>query len=382
MGLFGNKKKGSEPSVRTLSEREIQSRLYGHLREPGPVQEDLPTLSKPKLQDSSILNKTTNGGKNLTPSATPSTHKPSISAPELFEEPESEVAAPKSYGEVPKKQESLSAKNYMSTHRSEKVRPVASNATFQKTTSHAFQTAGQGLKAIGLKLLELVGWALGSVIRLITSINFKSPAVRRALSMAFGFGVLALVFFGVHLLNVQREAAMKRPPKVIYSPVHSVVQTTPAQESVALSRPEQAKKDDTSSGKKAETHQAKEATKTPESSATAKTEASQTAGTAKIIELPKQPQAPRETAQITGPAYVIQVATFATQADAQKLADRFKAESFRAFVKPLSRSGNRVYYCVFIGKFKTSQEADTTLSSFKQKNIAQSFQDAFVRMMQ
>ena len=78
--------------------------------------------------------------------------------------------------------------------------------------------------------------------------------------------------------------------------------------------------------------------------------------------------------------YGIQAATFAIRTDAQNLVDKINSESLPALVKPLSRgAGSKVYFCVVIGGFKTSQEAELKLVEFKKKEISKPFRDAFVR---
>lgn len=379
MGLFGNKKKGSEP-VRTLSEREIQSRLYGHLREPSTVQEDLPSFSRPK-QDSSVLHKTNSTtNKTFTPSAPPVVQKPSILAPELFEPSSADLekgaAASKNESVAqPKRHESIYPKPSVSQKQNEK-KPATSGADFQKSAGQGALVVGQALKTVAFKIIEFLGFIIGTFLRIITSVNFKKPAVRRSASIVFGVGLLGLVLFGIHLLNTQRETAMKNPSKVVPASASAKALKTQsliaAQDQAVLSvaadtetKPKQAKKPVESTG----------AVLTPADPA-ATTPVREVKPVAETTITPVTP-----VQKIEGPSYVVQVATFAVKEDAQKLADRFKADSLRAFIKPLSRTGGRVYYCVFIGQFKTHSEAETALEQFKKREIAQPFQDAFIRLM-
>jgi cell division septation protein DedD len=384
MGLFGSKKKSGEP-VRTLSEREIQSRLYGHLRQPGPVQEDLPSLSKPK-HESSLYQKTTSiSGKTLTPSAASASHKPSISAPELFESPEAEAEAvgaksiPDSALRTRETSYSKPQPAKPKTGRSSLHMP--STDALQKTAGKFAQTAGDILKTIALRAAGVLGLIIATVLRVFTAVDFKKPAVRRAFSIVFGISFMILIFFGIHLLNVSREAAMKNPARP--APVVARTISVPQSEEGVLIQPaEQTKKSD-SKDKKSKKEEAAQTPAASENAAPAKTSEvkMEPVNTAPKTEV-KKTAAPAAAPAITGPAYVVQVATFAAKEDAQKLMERFNADSLSAFIKPLSRSGGRVYYCVFLGKFKTHEEADAALAGFKKKEIAQPFQDAFVRLMQ
>lgn len=388
MGLFGNKKKGSDP-VQPLSEREIQSRLYGHLREPSVPQEDLPSFSKPKQESSFFQKSVSVTAKTLTPSATPPAHKPAIvTSPELFDDSDSEVEnTSKSFGDtvVKKKEPSFKSTSYTGKPSTASKPSRVGGSSVSAGAGKVFQWLSVAFKTLGVKVLEVIGWAVTSVIRVAALIDFKKPAVRRLLMIGATAIVFAFIFFGIHQLNLRRETAMKQPPKAVVIPRHAkesksrpaetettaAVKETNAVKAVAEKKAGVAKK----TAEVAAVPAAGTTAKTPEAAKTV--EVVPAVPAAKPVE--KTPVAGKK---IEGPAYVIQVATFAAQEDAQKLAERFKAESFNAFIKPLSRSGGRVYYCVFIGRFATSQEADTILAEFKKKEIAQPFQDAFIRLMQ
>jgi cell division septation protein DedD len=78
-------------------------------------------------------------------------------------------------------------------------------------------------------------------------------------------------------------------------------------------------------------------------------------------------------------SYVIQVVTYPTKKDADLVADTFKREGFRAFVKENTRPSGRLYFLVLLGGFRTEAEAQAQLLKFRAKEVARPFQDAFVR---
>jgi cell division septation protein DedD len=97
---------------------------------------------------------------------------------------------------------------------------------------------------------------------------------------------------------------------------------------------------------------------------------------------PKKARVPEASAAATvlvsGP-YVIQVVTYPGKHDADQMADTFRREGFRAFVKENTRPSGRLFFLVLLGGFRTEAEAQAQLVKFRAKEIARPFQDAFVR---
>ncbi len=77
--------------------------------------------------------------------------------------------------------------------------------------------------------------------------------------------------------------------------------------------------------------------------------------------------------------YVVQVCTYANEADADKLVQQMKDLHLSAFTQSLARSNGRTFYLVFLGRFQTFQEAQKKLKEFKSEPISKDFQDSFVR---
>ena len=98
--------------------------------------------------------------------------------------------------------------------------------------------------------------------------------------------------------------------------------------------------------------------------------------------IPASVTAPNEGGSQTAvKPYVIQIATYINREDAQKMSDQLVQEGFPSFIENLSRQNGKVYFCVFIGRFGAYSEAESMLSEFKKKAIAQPFQDAFIRAL-
>ena len=202
------------------------------------------------------------------------------------------------------------------------------------------------LKLSARSLGELLRFLGGRWGRLLLSLDFRKPAVRRTAYAAGGIAFLAGLFAGIHLLNAQREIAMKAPrPPAAASPApnsaEAVSGTKDRRESTAGEKPSMP-------------------------SGSSLSPAAAIDGEISV----KQP-------------YVIQVATFAQEEDAGRLAERLGRAGAgpRVFVKALSRAGGRIYYCVFIGRFADYPDAESRLAKFKRMEAARPFQDAFIRSL-
>ena len=180
-------------------------------------------------------------------------------------------------------------------------------------------------------------------------------------------GILAVLFVHIHFLNDQREMAMKLPPKKVAAdgPKKKVHRKAPPVVP--------------------ESHAAKAAAslllaggheKRAAASQMAGTLPASAPATSLVLDAPLG-----ESALAKEAPYVIQIATFMTQSDADGLVSRLKTEGLRAFVKSLSRTGGKVFYCVFIGRFENYSEAQNKLAEFRKRPLAKSFQDAFIRTL-
>lgn len=380
MGLFGDKKKGAE-SLKTLSEKDIQSKLYGHLRNSDRIiQEDLPALSKPR-QESQAYHKSSENLKTLTPSVSSA----KASGSDLFAEAAS-IRRPEEEG-IFKSIESKSSQT--------------AKISFEKQQKSASQARGLGqsvqgiagafiqvLKQLIFKMVEAFATAVSAFVSLVFSIDFRKPSVRRFFYGAAAVAALVLIFTGIHHLNKNREIAMKAPhKKAAEQPKKSRTPNPSEALTAALSSgasEETSASDTPKSGDLSEkaASELKKRSAASERSISKTPEVKKAKTPAETVKTETKKEISSETsASVQTPGSVIQVATFATQEDASNLVEKFKAAGFSSFLKSVSRSGGRVYYCVFIGKFQTQQEAENKLAEFKKQEVARSFQDAFVRSL-
>jgi len=146
-----------------------------------------------------------------------------------------------------------------------------------------------------------------------------------------GFFSVVLVFLAIHALNAYRTQAMKVPrPAPEAAPLEPVV--SEAREEINLPPPV-----------------LKPVAAIP-------------------LKPPKKP-------------YAIQVATYAAQRDAQRLAEQMKEAGFSAFIQPSSRPNGKTFYLVFLGRFATFREAEAKFKEFHRNPLAGDFEDSFIRML-
>ncbi len=324
MTLFNGKKKSGD-QLRTLSEKEIQDKLYGSFRTAaGSVRDaeysrETMTATLPKAPATEYFKP-----------AAPKTEQPK--APQVHaEKPAVERPAERPRSWQPGKQ---SAETKPPAPRKPSSFNGAKAAKFFSDLSHK----------TGSALIVLFREAVALFIQLILALDFRKPKVRLAVYWGMAGLFLTVLLAGIHFLNIQRETAMKKPRRA------AIVQPV----------------DETSAAQAQPKKKAQKQTQTDAPLSAAQTEAAP-AATDRAVEVNR------------AGSHVIQVATFAAEADAVKLSSRLKEDSLSSFVKPLTRSSGKVYYCVFIGRFTDAPAAEKKLDEFRQKEVAKSFQDAFVR---
>lgn len=345
MGFFGTKKKKPD-HVKTLSETEIQQRLYGHLRVPSSAVED--PESHASRQSSFTVRRPLESSKDFFPKS--QTTAETLKAPDI-----SGTQKPAASGATVRTSQSKSAWSDSSSNPAPAVKP---KKEIRKNPLAGVPGALLAfLKSVSFLFLTTLFKLTGAIFHFFISIDFRKPQVKRAASTIGAVAFVAFLFLSTHFLNVQREAAMKSPhPKTAPEVVRKKVpfaQAKPAsevsQETVPMS-PEDS----------AELHLAAAlpaAERTPADSSVAR---------------PKSPEQG---------AYSIQIATFAAQEDAERLVEKLRSQDAAAFIKELERPGGRTYYCVFVGHYKNFREAEESLAQFKRKPLAKPFLDAFVRAL-
>lgn len=103
------------------------------------------------------------------------------------------------------------------------------------------------------------------------------------------------------------------------------------------------------------------------------------------VAIPTSPEPPRvETPvppEVIKKPYVVQVCIYARKEDAERLVQQMTQEKFTAFYQPIRRSNSKMFHPVFLGRFKTFQEAQAQLEEFRKHPLSQSFPDSFVRSL-
>ncbi|MBI2167059.1 MAG: SPOR domain-containing protein [Candidatus Omnitrophica bacterium] len=160
--------------------------------------------------------------------------------------------------------------------------------------------------------------------------------------------VAASLFLSVNALNLYRTEAMKNP-----KPPSRVV--TPREESTLL-RP---------SPKRAERPSA-----LPIESAPAQGQ-----------EVPERVSEPAPVAPPAEKVFVVQVATYARETDGERVVKQMIEAGLPAFGKPLRRTSGKTFHLVFLGPFKTFEDAQAELKKFRALPASQNFPDSFVRSL-
>ena len=197
-----------------------------------------------------------------------------------------------------------------------------------------------------------------AVIGLILTADFRNPKVRRTAFVLTTFFVMLVIFSGINSLNINREIAMKLPRKILPIP-------RPLERSTELSQSHQTEAASPLS-------QAEGLPEVPPSNSKRKPVAPSEAPAEKNQNL--LAHAPTE-------GFAVQLVTYASQEDAERLAGDLGKENIRAFVKALSRPNGKTFYCVFLGPYKTAVEAEKSLEQNRKKKLLKPFQDAFVRSL-
>ena len=322
MGLF-SKKKNTDTPASVLSESEIRKKLYG---------EFIPEGERGPARDREIFLKEPSAPEVQAPADLFSTSK---AAPQetSFRMPEG-AASSKSAEQAPR---------YVPLQDFER-KPVSSPEVDPYARFRYNRPAESRTAALMVWFKDLFS-GLAEWVRVFS--DPKHASLRRPFYWAGGILVVILLFLGVNALNSQREAAMRERFKLRGEA------TLPAETSVQI--PEKA---------------------IAPAAVTVEREVV-------ITPAPVRPKAATTTSPSAGSqpggAFVIQVVTYPTKQDAEKVAGTLTREGFPSFVKEDVRPTGRVFYLVLIGGFRTEADAQAQLLKFRSKEIARPFQDAFVK---
>ncbi len=334
MGLF-NKKKNREQGTSVLSEAEIQKKLYGEFSADTHVA--VGSAERIVFKEPVTL-------------ATPSQEKPASPA-DLFDSKRDFLVEPDL--EIPVRKEPEAVQKHVPLPSFEKKKNFSPT---QPVSSDAYARVYPRSSPAGVPKQDFFSRIKGYFTRgagfVIGLWDPQKVVARRILYWGIAVLVVFLLFWSVNSLNSSRETAMKSKYKI--GAERPITEDT----AVAVSQ---------------ETLQP--AVSAPVSSRPVV-----------ITPVPVKAKASEVTSAVTNAVvkndafpYVIQVVTYPTQEDAQKVVDALKRERLRAFVKENIRASGRVFYVVYIGGFRTDAEAQAQLLSFRVKEIARPFQDAFVK---
>ena len=183
--------------------------------------------------------------------------------------------------------------------------------------------------------LQSVVFKIGKVIWEFAQAFFSKATT------VWGMGALValLLFLGINMLNSYRTAAMKKPKAPIpveatANEIHESVKEAQLPPAPALSRPGTELSQSSASGSKS---------------------------------------------AVAGKAYVVQIATYANEKDAEKLTDLLKENGLPSFSQSFKRNTGKVFYLVFLGRFQTFEEAEKGFKQFRGKLFAKNFPDSFIR---
>lgn len=420
MGFFKKKK---DSSLHTLSESDIQKRLYGNLKPADKKTDAVPhkfkTIPTPETPAKSYA-ESVSAAQKLTPKVSP--EKPSYSSydkDDLFahtdnysdsvdktvtpdpvsDEPRSsahiseaekikEESIMARLGEIAEKEEAQKEKEFKAaqaapvkiktTQSSASVKPAPLGGSFNKTQK---KKSGLNLGAVLVGFISVAAKGFIAVLGVFKVINLGNPKIRTALYWLLGAGVLVSLFFGVHLLNVQREAAMKSPikkkevsaPKVERPAAEAAVVTT------ELVRSEQRTATPVNTSSNASIDNSRTDSSEPRNESVANESSVEPARVESTAANASVDNALIET-QSSG-RYVIQVATYAGPNDANRMREQFADAGIPVFVQSLSRPSGKVYYSLFLGRFKSYSEAQSQFEKFKGLESSRPFKDAFIRTL-
>lgn len=345
MGLFGRKKNNTEP-VSTLSEDEIQKKLYGEFK-----------------TDSSRI---AGGGEHESTldSNTPVLKaKGAGAAHDLFSAPrESSKTVYPDFStasrEIPRVPETVS-------------KPVSLNPVDHPPQPAAVNPANdpyqryREINAAGRKRTRQGFFGLWSQTASFLNTLFDSNRflTRQVLYWTGGVLVVFLLFWGVNALNVQREQSMKTqytsPAKTSVKITLAGSQTPEKTSAAAVSQPPKAAAEGSAVSGSLAPAPAVPATGTSDVSARTASAISKYGG-----------------------RFVIQVVTYPSEDYASRIVTSLKQAGFNAFAKENVRSTGTTFYLVLIGGFRTAAEAQQQLAKFRAHEMSRPFSDAFIKTIE
>lgn len=370
--------------MRTLTEDEIRRRLYGAYQVEQPDSEIKSV--KPTVQDLASPRTLATKEKEIPPAKirddlfeaertsaqnTPQEKRP-FSIPEEISEQERMVRL----AEIAEK-EKRRPPPYLTRRDPWQKPPVEKKQ--QEQSKILLTVALSALSGLGvaLKLLmSVVVFVLSYLVKLIGKVDLRRPEAKRALYWVAGAVVLAALFLSVHSLNVRREAAMNTP--VLEAERSSALSAGRENRVISRSTPPASAERKSSTSTNRAKSEAIEPVSSPKERREDKKE-ERRAERNKNEEAPKKSLPPPPVSE---GRYVIQIATYASSDDANRIVEQLTKEGASVFVRALSRPSGKVYYALFLGRFESFQDAQLKLEKFRKKDTAAPFEDAFIRTLE
>lgn len=387
MGLFGDKKKNSQ-DLNQLSEEEIQKKLYGTF-----TKTPEPKTHKPSYQDSQRSQREVKEGvnrpnivapKNPLNESLPSEDRDLFSESEVQEstsqirEQETVTQTEEKPAEFKRDQGRLNAENGQRPENTafkyspkpefkpkkkdnfySKPKPSPKLENVKKLLEKKQNGFQKWLKDAGFFLQEFLTSAFETFADALQgSLQFiyrKRKFFKKVAIGGVAVALLFVLFSSVHYLNVKRKEAMSGEKPAASSESSNVVAAT------ASATPNTERSDASTRAQNADSNPLTTREATVESNSVA---------------------APATSAPTVGDGrFVVQIATYVTRDDAQRVVDQFNAEAWKSFVREMSRTGGRTFYSVYLGRFADYDTAQQVFNDFKQTELAEPFQDAFIRTL-
>ncbi|MDD5670816.1 MAG: SPOR domain-containing protein [Candidatus Omnitrophica bacterium] len=362
MSFFSAKRKGTD-APQTLTEKEIQQRLYGHFRSGrGSYLTTLPSKVEEKSVNSVVVDDhaQVEFKKDLFSPANSSTS--SLNKNASKENIDSAAALKWTKAKIPVNTESKMTSDLGFVHAQERVEAPTKKLDakdhwlllwylkWKPSVQAGINSLGDGLGKMGLALL--------TVPKIIAVFLYdRRKWFIKSFNWIVAIAVIIGLFSAVNYLNVKREKAMKESsmhPKSNKTVTARKEQNRP--QPMEATTNAQAQNDDMG--------QSQNSSNEPVAAATSKTTSS------------VEPSVKQGTGR-----FVIQIATYADENDARKVLNRLKENQIPTFIKGFERVGGKVYYSVFIGRFESHADAENAYNDFKKSDLAQLFRDAFIRIL-
>lgn len=414
MWPFGKKKLGKE-QLNRLSETEIQSKLYGHF-DSIPEKSLTPKAPEVKPTKSVSVQAISNSPNDLFPPTTKLENLEAISGrsaevdideesithdsreDSIYEPYQKSVESEGSPEEESQDESSFQSEEEVITQKQyvETMIPPKWENKKQKSEIKAGKKVLKQNHQVGLKVkrfFEKLGrillGALVYAVRLPQAFFYwvyhNRKAAKKVALWGIGLAIVIFLFLSVHYLNVNREEAMTGKSRYSQSARETLITEATDKNVVPKtpSLPVEASDSSSNETKYSERNISSSAVTTEEgnSRSTATDEdASSTADTSADSPGETDDASTQTTVQNNG-EYVVQVATYAFETDADRMAKQMVENGWPAFVQGLSRAGGRIYYSVFLGRFESYSSSQKTFEKFKKADIAKPFSDAFIRKL-